>query len=98
MNRPGRLRYGVVRLPVALVAEFARALRCPKAVPARIGVRRQIVDEVLKRLDRAMRNQIDGLVEVDAETVNLIFRESIEAIGWFKDLLDDYFDENGEQT
>lgn len=92
MARSTRLRPGVVRLPVAEVAALVRIMNDPSSSAIHVGVRRRVVNQVCRKLTRAISNQIDGEVELDSSTVRLVLQAMIEEVEWVQDLLDDYFD------
>ncbi|MBX3324079.1 MAG: hypothetical protein KF757_13950 [Phycisphaeraceae bacterium] len=93
MNKPLRLRRGVIRLPIVQVVSAIEVLNDPKMRATLVGDRRQAIDEVVRLLERARSNQIDGMVEVDERHVGGILRVLIELVPWMRDLLFHFFDD-----
>ncbi len=87
MNRPLRLRYGALRLPIVEVEFAIRVFKDPKFRTTLVGDRRQIVDTALRILDEAKQDQIDGQFELDERHVRVVLLAIGVTQAWMHDLL-----------
>lgn len=87
MNRPLRLRYGALRLPIVEVEFAIRVMIDPKFRTTLVGDRRQIVDTALRVLDEAKQDQIDGQIELDDRHVRVVLLAIGVTQAWMHDLL-----------
>lgn len=87
MNRPLRLRYGAVRLPIVEVEFAIRVMTDPKFRTTLVGDRRQIVDMALRILDEAKQDQIDGQIELDDRHIRVVLLAIGVTQAWMHDLL-----------
>jgi len=94
MNRPLRLRRGVIRLRIVQVVSAIEVMNDPKVRATLVGDRRQALDEVVCLFERAKSNQIDGYVEVDERHVGGILKVLIELVPWLRDLLFRFFNDD----
>lgn len=94
MARLSRLRSGVIRLRIVQVESAIRVMNDPKVRATLIGDRRQSLDDVVRLLERAKSNQIDGIVEVDERHVSGILKVLVELVPWMRDLLFHLFNDD----
>lgn len=94
MNRPLRLRYGAIRLPIVQVVSAIEVMNDPMVRATLVGDRRQALDEVVRSLERARSNQIDGKVEIDERHVSDILNVLIELVPWMRDLIRDLLNDD----
>lgn len=87
MNRPLRLRYGAIRLPIVEVSFAIRVMSDPKFRATLVGDRRQIVDTALRVLDEAKQNQIDGRIELKEQDARMLLLAIGTTQSWMHDLL-----------